>query len=67
MPLKTRVMVTKGPPKGRSVLDTMVYRAQVYDPDDPKREFIWQCTHEHESALDAYACAKEWAERHEQP
>lgn len=66
MPLKTRVMVTKGPPKGRAVMDTLIYHALVYDSDHPHQAPVWECKHEHETALDAYACGNQWLERNRQ-
>jgi hypothetical protein len=63
MPLKTRVIVAKGPPKGRAVLDTLIYRAQVYDSDHPHGAPVWECAPEHEAALDAHACANEWLQQ----
>jgi hypothetical protein len=69
MPLKTRVIVTKGPPQGGAVLDALIYRAQVFDSEhpNPHRPPTWECKHEHQSALDAYACAMEWVQQNEAP
>jgi hypothetical protein len=37
-----------------------VFRAVLYEADDPYRQPVWMCSHDHDRAQDAQLCGADW-------
>jgi hypothetical protein len=44
-----------------ALIPPWVYRAVAYDPEDPFRQPVWMCSHDHRNAQDAQLCGADWA------
>jgi hypothetical protein len=50
-----------------AVVPPWVFRAVAYEADDPYKQPVWMCSHNHTNAQEAQFCASDWARSQSQP
>jgi hypothetical protein len=60
VPRQIGVLASHGQRPG-ALVPPWIYRAVAYESEDPFRQPVWVCTHDHNNVQDAQLCGSDWA------
>jgi len=60
VPRQMGVLASHGQRPG-AMVPPWIYRAVAYEAEDPFRQPIWVCAHDHSNVQDAQLCGSDWA------